>query len=138
MSDSPAIKLSHSSQTAKAASAAIDSTAMKRPMIDATCRGAPAETLNSQGEHRAQRQVHGIAELSPRPLLHDFLLPSGSSSILPTSFSALISQEQIRCFDLDHDFLRGVGPDVSIYLAVSPSINGGPSKPGAPWRRPSS
>src|SRR6516165_9395932 len=50
MSHSPATKLSHSSQTAKAASAAIDSSAIKRPMIDAVCRGAPADKLNSQGE----------------------------------------------------------------------------------------
>src|SRR6516225_443686 len=50
MSHSPAAKLSHSSQTAKAASAAIDSTAIKSPMIDAICRGAPGERLNSQGE----------------------------------------------------------------------------------------
>ena len=50
MSHSPATKLSHSSQTAKAASAGIDSTAIKSPMIDAVCRGAPADRLNSQGE----------------------------------------------------------------------------------------
>jgi hypothetical protein len=50
MSQSPAINLSHSSQTAKAASAVIDCTAMKSPMIDAVCRGAPANRPNSQGE----------------------------------------------------------------------------------------
>src|SRR5580700_2871122 len=47
---SPAIRLSHSSQTANAASAAIDSTAMMIPAIDAVCICAPLDRSNSQGE----------------------------------------------------------------------------------------
>src|SRR5262245_14622927 len=46
----PAPRLTHSSQTAKAASAAIDDTAMNIPMIDAVCHCAPAERPNSHGE----------------------------------------------------------------------------------------
>ena len=44
---SSAIKLSHSSQTAKAASAAIDSTAMRIPMVDAACHCTPVERSKS-------------------------------------------------------------------------------------------
>ena len=43
MRRSPAIRLSHSSQSAKAVSAAIDSTAMKSPAIAAVCRGVPSD-----------------------------------------------------------------------------------------------
>jgi hypothetical protein len=73
MSHSPATKLSHSSQTAKAVSAAIDSTAIKSPMIDAVCRGAPADRLNSQGEKNRvvpKEKFTMSQRLSPRPLIH--------------------------------------------------------------------
>ena len=42
--------MSHSSQIANAASAAIDDTAMKIPMTEAVWQGAPAGRLNSHGE----------------------------------------------------------------------------------------
>src|SRR5580704_19558291 len=47
---SPAASVSHSSHIANAASAAIDDTAMKIPIIDAVWQGAPAGRLNSHGE----------------------------------------------------------------------------------------
>jgi hypothetical protein len=50
MSVRPAIRLSHSSQTANAASAAVDSTAMKIAMIEAVCHCAPVDGPKSQGE----------------------------------------------------------------------------------------
>src|SRR6516225_802654 len=79
MSHSPATKLSHSSQTAKAASAAIDSTAIKSPMIDAICRGAPAERLNSQGEKnrivpKSRFTTSQSLALDQSSIIHLFLL----------------------------------------------------------------
>ncbi len=52
MTHSPTIRLSHSSQTAKAVSAATDSAAIKCPAIAAVCRGVPRDRLNSQGEKK--------------------------------------------------------------------------------------
>jgi hypothetical protein len=44
--------MNHSSQTAKAASAAIDSTAMMIPTVDAVCHWAPEDKSKSHGEKK--------------------------------------------------------------------------------------
>src|SRR5215469_192225 len=49
----PAIKMNHSSQIAKAASAAIESTAMMIPTVEAVCHWAPEDKSKSQGEKKS-------------------------------------------------------------------------------------
>ena len=87
----PAIRLSHSSQTAKAASAAIDSTAMIIPKMEAVCHCAPVDRPNSQGEKNRttpRMQVHHVAEPYARPVVHE-VLPATRALVRRTALADL-------------------------------------------------
>ena len=72
----PRIRLSHSSQTANAANAAIDIAAMTIPLTKAFFDGAPLEKRKIQGDTKRiapKDQIGDVAELGIAPF-HDVLL----------------------------------------------------------------
>ena len=75
----PAIRLSHSSHTANAASAAIESAAMRSPVIEAVCHCAPVARSNVQGEKNRTMPRIRLATS------HSFAVDQSS---MPTSFVA--------------------------------------------------